>query len=128
MGSAIHHVGALGAGTLAKLTTNTLLGIQVTMLAQMMGMLKHADVDVACIMAAVAATPIGSPIAQRLSDGMLARNFSPQFPVELIEKDFGYTMQAAGSLSATPMVSAARGVFRKAIEHGFGKSNMTGVV
>ena len=128
MGSAIHHVGALGAGTLAKLTTNTLLGIQVTVLAEMIAMLKHANVDVVRILAAVAATPAWSPIAQRLSDSMLARNFAPQFPIELIEKDFGYTVQAAGSPSATPMVSAARGVFREAIEHGFGKSNMTGVV
>jgi 3-hydroxyisobutyrate dehydrogenase len=56
----------LGAGTLAKLTTNTLLGIQVTVLAEMIAMLKHANVDVVRILAAVAATPVWSPIAQRL--------------------------------------------------------------
>lgn len=128
MGSAIHHVGAVGAGTLAKLTTNTLLGIQVTVLAEMIGMLKHADVDVARIMAAVAATPVWSPIAQRLSDNMLAGNFAPQFPIELIEKDFGYTLQAAGSPTAAPMASAARGIFQEAMKHGYGKSNMTSVV
>jgi 3-hydroxyisobutyrate dehydrogenase len=128
MASAIHHVGALGTGTLAKLTTNTLLGVQVTVLAEMIGMLKHANVDIARIMAAVAATPVWSPVAQRLSGNMLAENFTPQFPIELIEKDFGYTVQAAGSPNAAPMVAAARSVFQQAMKHGYGKSNMTAVV
>ena len=72
-----------------------------------------ANVDVVRILAAVAATPVWSPISHRLSNSMLARNFAPQFPIELIEKDLGYTAQAAGSPSATLMVSATRGVFRE---------------
>jgi 3-hydroxyisobutyrate dehydrogenase len=59
---------------------------------------------------------------------MLAENFTPQFPIELIEKDFGYTVQAAGSPNAAPMVAAARSVFQQAMKHGYGKSNMTAVV
>jgi 3-hydroxyisobutyrate dehydrogenase len=93
---------------MARLTTNTLLGIQVTVLAEMIGMLKRADVDVAQIMGAVPTTPVRSPVAQRLSASMMAGNFTLQFPIELIEKDFSYTAQAAGSPFATPIVAAAR--------------------
>ncbi|WP_186075035.1 NAD(P)-dependent oxidoreductase [Burkholderia gladioli] len=128
MGSTIHHVGPLGAGALTKLATNTLLGIQVTVLAELIGMLKRADADVARVLEVVATTPVWSMAAGRLSGLMLAVNFAPQFPVELIEKDFGYTLQAAGSDAAAPTIAAARGVFRKAIERGFGQDNMTGVV
>ncbi|BCQ51876.1 NAD(P)-dependent oxidoreductase [Burkholderia gladioli] len=128
MGSTIHHVGPLGAGALTKLATNTLLGIQVTVLAELIGMLKRADADVARVLEVVATTPVWSMAAGRLSGLMLAGNFAPQFPVELIEKDFGYTLQAAGSDAAAPTIAAARGVFRTAIERGFGQDNMTGVV
>ncbi len=128
MGSSIQHVGPLGAGALTKLTTNTLLGIQVTVLGELIGMLRHSGADVARVLEAVAATPVWSIVASRITGSMLSGNFAPQFPIELIEKDFGYTLQAAGSDVAAPTIAAARGVFRSAIERGLGKDNMTGVV
>jgi 3-hydroxyisobutyrate dehydrogenase len=128
LGSAIHRVGPLGSGALAKLATNTLLGIQVTALAELIGMLKRSDADVARVLEAISATPAWSMVAGRVSALMLADDFAPQFPVELIEKDFGYMLQTAASDSAAPTIAAARGVFRIAIEHGLGKDNMTGVV
>jgi 3-hydroxyisobutyrate dehydrogenase len=128
MGSTIHHVGPLGAGALAKLATNTLLGIQVTVLAELIGLLKRSDADVARVLEVVATTPAWSAVAGRVSGLMLAGNFTPQFPIELIEKDFGYTLQMAGSDSSAPTIAAARGVFRTAIDRGYGQDNMTGVV
>ena len=59
---------------------------------------------------------------------MLTGDFSPQFPVELIEKDFDYTVRAAGSEKAAPTIAAARDVFRDAIGAGLGELNMTAVV
>lgn len=127
MGSAIHHVGPLGAGALVKLSTNTLLGIQVTVLAELIGMLQRSGADVARTLEAVAATPVWSVVAQRIANSMLARDFSPQFPIELIEKDFGYTLAAAGSPENAPTIAAARNVFRTAMARGLGDANMTGV-
>lgn len=128
MGSAITHVGPLGYGALAKLSTNTLLGIHVTAIAELIGMLKHSNADVARVLEAVATTPVWSAVAARVSASMLAGNFAPQFPVELIEKDFGYTLQTAGSDSSAPTIAASRNVFRAAVEQGLGKDNMTAVV
>jgi 3-hydroxyisobutyrate dehydrogenase len=59
---------------------------------------------------------------------MLSDNFVPQFPVDLIEKDFGYTLKTVGNDSMAPTIAAARSVFGAAIEHGHGKENMTAVV
>jgi 3-hydroxyisobutyrate dehydrogenase len=63
-----------------------------------------------------------------MSGSMLAGSFSPQFPIELIEKDFGYAIDAAGAPEAAPTIAAARGIFQKAVAKGFGSENMTGVV
>lgn len=128
MGAAVHRVGPLGAGALVKLSTNALLGVQLTALAELIGMLKRAGADAAHALQAVAATPVWSPVATRLRDSMLAGNFAPQFPVSLIEKDFGYAVDAAGSADAAPVLAAAREVFREAMSRGLGEANMTSVV
>lgn len=128
MGSTVHHVGELGSGALAKLATNTLLGIQVTVLAELIGMLRRSGADVVRVLDAVAATPTWSPAAGRVSGLMLSGDFAPQFPLDLIEKDFGYTLKTVGQESMAPTIAAARGVFRSAIERGLGEENMTAVV
>lgn len=128
MGSSIHHVGQLSSGALAKLATNTLMGIQVTAIAELIGMLKRSGADVARVLDVVASTPAWSPVAGRVSGLMLAGNVTPQFPIELIEKDFSYMLQTTKDGSAAPTIAAARGVFREAIERGHGSDNMTGVV
>jgi 3-hydroxyisobutyrate dehydrogenase len=128
MGESVHFVGSLGSGALAKLATNALLGVQVTVLAELMGLLRSAGADVAGVIKAISGTAAWSPAANNLSSSMLAGNFAPQFPIELIEKDFGYAIEAAGSPAAVPTIAAARGVFQRAIEGGLGGKNMTGVV
>ena len=128
MGSAIHHVGPLGSGAVVKLATNALLGVQVTVLAELIGLLKTSGADAARAIQAISSTAVWSPAAGNLSNLMLAGNVTPQFPVELIEKDFGYAVQTAGSAAAAPTIAAARGVFQRAIDRGLGGQNMTSVV
>ena len=128
MGPAIHHVGPLGTGALVKLCTNTLLGVQATVLAELIGLLQRAGADAARALEAVAATAVWSPIATRHTRAMLAGDFAPQFPVALIEKDFRYAVAAAGSPAAAPTIEAARQVFAEAMARGMGELNHTAVV
>ena len=127
MASAIHHVGPLGAGTLAKLATNAMLGIQVTALAEVIGLLQRNGSDVARTLQAISGTPVWAPVANYLAGSMLHADFQPQFPIALIEKDFGYAVNAARSEALAPTLAAARAVFRAAIDRGLGDDNMTGV-
>jgi 3-hydroxyisobutyrate dehydrogenase len=128
LGSSIQHVGALGAGALAKLATNTLMGVQVTTIAELIGMLQRQGADPKKVLDAVAATPAWSTIATRATGSMLSGNFAPQFPVELIEKDFRYTIETAGGSGHAPTIEASRSVFQEGIEEGLGGEQMTAVV
>lgn len=128
LGSALHFVGPLGTGSLVKLGTNALLGIQVTVLAELMGILQRHGADASRVFDVIGQTAVSSPAARQMASLMLAGDISPKFPVELIEKDFGYAMDAAGSREAAPTISAARDIFQKAIRHGLGPSNMTSVM
>ncbi|AZE52173.1 2-hydroxy-3-oxopropionate reductase [Pseudomonas chlororaphis] len=128
MGSSLHLVGPWGTGALVKLGTNALLGIQVTVLAELMGILEHSEADTARVFDVIGATAVSSPAARQMVSLMLAGDVRPKFPVELIEKDFSYAMEAAGSQEAAPTMAAARGVFQEAIRQGLGQSNMTSIV
>lgn len=128
MGNAIRYIGPLGTGTSVKLATNALLGIQVVALAELIAMMKRSGVDVRRAIDAISATPVWSTVAGRAASSMLLGNFTPQFPIELIEKDFRYLVEEAGSTDAAPTIEVARRTFHEAIEAGFGRDNMTSVL
>src|ERR1700739_3398266 len=128
LGSRIQHVGPIGAGSLAKLATNTLLGVQVDTIAELIGMLQRQGVDPRQILDAVASTSVWSAVAGHIAASMLSGTFAPQFPIELIEKDFSYTVHTAGGEENAPAITAIRNIFRKAISEGLGELNMTAIV
>jgi 3-hydroxyisobutyrate dehydrogenase-like beta-hydroxyacid dehydrogenase len=60
---------------------------------------------------------------------MLVGAFAPMFPIELVEKDFGYVAEMSNGLNApTPIAAAARAVVNRAIDAGFRADNITGIV
>lgn len=127
LGRVVPLLGPVGQGALAKLLVNTLLGVQVSLLAEWIGALRRQGANVERLLQAAAATPVWSPIAGRLAPAMLAGDFQAQFPVELIAKDFAYALQLAGA-PAQPVVAATHGVFERAAREGLGAQNMTAVV
>ncbi len=128
MGSSIRHPGPIGAGALAKLITNTLMGVELTTLAEMIGMLKKQEVDAKRVLDAVAATALWNPHLTNDSESMLSGNFETHFPIKLLAKDLGYTVETAGGEASVPTVSAALALFQRAMNEQLGDLNMTAVV
>jgi len=127
MGSATHHVGPAGNGALAKLVTNTLLGIHVASFAELIGLLRRQGIDAQALMAAVATTSVWAPVDHYLAGSMLSGEFAPQFPVELMAKDFNYTLAANAEEGAMPITASALAVYRRAEAQSLGAQNMTAV-
>lgn len=125
MGSTVHAVGGVGAGVAVKLAVNALFGIQVAAMAEVIGLLKANGVDPARAIETIGATPVASEAAKGAAASMLVGSFAPMFPVELVEKDFGYIEAAA---PAMPVSKATRQVMKNAIATGLGGDNLTGVV
>jgi 3-hydroxyisobutyrate dehydrogenase len=128
LGSSIQHAGPVGAGALAKLITNTLMGVQVSTIAEMIAVLRKQGVDPRQVLHAVAATPLWSPHLTSDTDSMLSGHFEPHFPVELLVKDLDYTVKTAGGAAAVPTVSAVRGLFQRAMDAQLGELNITAVI
>lgn len=128
MGSSIHYTGSLGSAALVKLSTNTLLGVQVTVVAELIGMLKRNGVDPAQAFNVIANTAVCSPFAARSAMAMIMGDFTPQFTTELVAKDFDYSSNAAGGSDLAPTITASQKVFHDAVTKGLADENLTSVV
>ena len=128
LGSSIQHAGPVGSGALAKLATNALMGVQLTALAELIGMVRRHGVDPKQVLDAVSATAMWNPHLTRDTESMLTGNFETRFPVRLLEKDLSYTVKTAGAATSVPTISAVLAVFQKALADNLGDLNMTAVV
>lgn len=127
-GGAIHHAGPVGSGAIVKLMVNALFGIQVAAMAELLGLATRAGLDASKALEIMGSTPVASPAAKMAGQGMLARNFAPMFPVELVEKDFGYALAAASDAGcALPLTHSTQAVLREALVKGLGEQNLTAV-
>jgi 3-hydroxyisobutyrate dehydrogenase len=124
MGRAVHHVGGPGAGAAVKLVVNALLGAGVAVLAEGMGLLDREGVDAAAALAAVGDTSVGSPALAGAGASMLAGQFAPMAPVDLIVKD----LRIAAATGPMPMAEAAGDVYARAVGAGHGGDHLTAVV
>lgn len=130
MGSSHHYCGGVGRGAAMKLVVNALFASQVAVMAELLsvfesvGFASHDALDI------LGATPVCSPAAAGISRAMAARMYAPLFPIDLVEKDLRYVLDAlgrAGMAHDSMMLAQAHRVFAHASELGFGGDHITGV-
>ncbi len=128
LGGARHHVGPAGAAAVVKLAVNALFGVQVAAVAEILGLFGKAGLDAEAAAAVLGETPVMSPAAKGAAGLMLAGNYAPLFPIDLVEKDFGYVAEAAAAAGAEmPTAEAVRRVYARAKTEGLGGDNIAGV-
>lgn len=124
-GTAVHHLGSAGSGTTLKLVVNALFATQVAALAEQMGILRKSGLEVARALEALRVMPVTSPAAAGAASLMLARNFSPQAPVDLLAKDLAYALQSGHASGADmPLTAAVHARLLAAQAAGFGAENV----
>jgi 3-hydroxyisobutyrate dehydrogenase len=125
MGGKQLHAGPVGSGAALKLIANTLFGIQVTAMAELLARAATLGLDPTVTIDLLAETPLLSMGAKGAAGLMLANKQDPMFPVALVAKDFGYAIGDAGV--HMPVATAALAVFDRAVEAGLGEANLTAV-
>ncbi len=129
MGSAVHHVGKTGAGTMVKLMVNSLFGSQLAVMAELIALVDQTSFDVNRALDALSQTPVCSMEAKLSAQAMVSGMFNPQFPIELVAKDFDCLQQTAEKIGASLNVVTQVGeTFRQCVNKGFGKDNITGII
>lgn len=124
----IHHVGDATASMALKLAINTLFGIQVAALGEILGMLQKMGMPETTVIDWLNQMPTTSPALKGIGALIATQNYAPLFPIDLVEKDFRYTQELAQSLEANvPTVEAVRKVYQRAQTSGHGADNIAGV-
>jgi 3-hydroxyisobutyrate dehydrogenase len=119
------HVGPAGSGAALKLIANTLFGIQVTAMAELIGRAPGLGLDPKAMVDLLAETPLLSMGAKGAAGLMLAGKDDPMFPVSLVAKDFRYAI--GNDPQKMPLANAALGIFNRADVQGLGNRNLTAV-
>lgn len=129
MGSSVHYCGRSGSGAALKLMVNSLLGIQVAAMAELLGFATKAGIDEKLAVDVIATTPVASPALKAAASAMVQRDFSPAFPIDLVSKDFDLIEKSANSVSTeVPMATAAGTLYRTACLSGIADDNLPGIV
>jgi 3-hydroxyisobutyrate dehydrogenase len=122
--SAVHHVGEVGQGAALKLAVNALFAVQVAALAELTALLRSAGLHDARAAEVLGTLPVLSLAARGALASMTAHDFTPNFPVALVEKDLRYALEADGAL---PLTDAARAVYARAVLSGHGDEHLSAV-
>jgi 3-hydroxyisobutyrate dehydrogenase len=102
------HLGPSGAGTTMKLVVNAILGIGMQAIAEAAAMGEKAGLSRAILLQVLAQTAVVAPAHLGKLSRAAQGDYSPQFPLPLMNKDFRLILQVAGEVDAPmPAASAA---------------------
>jgi 3-hydroxyisobutyrate dehydrogenase-like beta-hydroxyacid dehydrogenase len=114
-----YYLGRNGAGSAMKLVVNTLLGVSMQAIAEAAALGECIGLNRERMLEVLAKTAVIAPAQQ----GKLLRaardDYSPQFPLKLMQKDFGLILKLANELQVSlPATTAASIVNRSCAEPG----------
>ena len=122
MGRMVRRIGDTGAGATLKLINNMLSASLIAAVAEAAQMAEAAHLDIAATIEVLGEGAAGSRVMKTKLPKMLKRDFSPQFQLELMDKDLRYFLALAQELDRpAPIASLVRSQFQAARRAQLGK-------
>jgi 3-hydroxyisobutyrate dehydrogenase-like beta-hydroxyacid dehydrogenase len=105
------HMGPAGAGTTMKLVVNTLLGVGMQAIAEAIPLGEKGGIERNRLLEVLAQTAVIAPAHAGKLTRVAHEDYSPQFPLRLMNKDFHLILEKAKSLNVSmPATNAAFGI------------------
>jgi 3-hydroxyisobutyrate dehydrogenase-like beta-hydroxyacid dehydrogenase len=102
------HLGPSGSGATMKLVVNTLLGIGMQAIAEAVALGEKAGLDRNRLLNVLSQTAVVAPAHVGKLQRAMKSDYSPQFPIRLMNKDFGLILKLAAAVGARmPAAEAA---------------------
>jgi 3-hydroxyisobutyrate dehydrogenase len=128
MSRACHYLGDSGAGATVKLINNMVSGSLLAVLAEAAQVVEAAGLDPAAAVAALSDGAASSRMLRSKLPQMFQRDFTPQFQLELMEKDIRYFLQLAADLDRpAPLASLVRSQYQAARRAALGKLDSSAI-
>jgi 3-hydroxyisobutyrate dehydrogenase-like beta-hydroxyacid dehydrogenase len=125
LGKRSFHFGGPGAGALAKLAINMLLGTTLQALAETVVFADGQGLERATLLDMIAETACASPIVNLKLPALRADAYPAAFPLKHMAKDFRLALAAGATLPATQAVAAT---FAAAEAAGQGDNDVMAVI
>src|SRR6204780_2336165 len=103
------YLGPSGAGATMKLVVNSLLGIGMQAIAEAVALGEKAGIDRNRLLGVLSETAVVAPAHVGKLERAIRSDYSPQFPLRLMNKDFGLILNLAAAVGAE--LPAARAAF-----------------
>jgi 2-hydroxy-3-oxopropionate reductase len=121
LGSRVTHVGAAGAGQVAKACNQVLVAVIFGGLAEALVLGSKLGADPAAILDAVGGGMAANRIMEVRRDNFLEHDFAPGFKVDLHHKDLEIALGASGEVDAPlPLTAEVQQMFRQLRAAGHG--------
>lgn len=135
MGSVILHMGPPGAGQATKLCNNLLAGVHMAAISESVALARREGLDPAALLEVMRNGTGDSrvlrmrfPVPGVQPEAPASRGFAPLFPVDLIAKDLGLALEAAGEQGLeVPVAGAALARYEAAQAEGLGALDYSAV-
>ena len=122
MGKSIVRVGEVGAGGVAKLVNNMIVGSTFAVIAEGFALAMRNGVDPQCLYDSIREGWAGSKVLDVSAAAIVARDYTPGGTIDMIEKDLGYARSlATESRVPIPMTAAAHEIYVAGQAAGKGK-------
>ena len=120
---------AVAAGQLVKAADQLLVGGIIELLSEALLLLEASDVDIQAAVAGLGGGLAGSRVLELKAAGMLGRQFTPGFRIDLHHKDLGIVLAAAREVGiALPVTGLVSQLFTAARAQGLGSLDHTGLL
>ena len=119
MGASITHVGDTGAGNIAKLVNQSIVAVNIAVIAEALSLGKRLGVDPARIVAAITGGLAGSSCLNDKAPRMLCGNYQPGFKLKLHAKDLDNVLDTAEQANVQmPLTSKVMTMIQELIAAG----------
>ena len=122
IGGSVVRVGDTGAGGVAKLVNNMIVGVTFGVVAEAFALGEKTGLDLSVLYDAIKGGWAGSAVLNVAAPGIIKRDFEPGGTVDMHFKDIGYALSLARSHNVpTPLTALTDEVFKAARASGRGQ-------
>jgi 3-hydroxyisobutyrate dehydrogenase-like beta-hydroxyacid dehydrogenase len=129
MGSTVHYLGPNGMGSSAKLVVNLIIATTLQAFNEGMVLAAKVGLDLDTLFEVIQTSRARSGIIEMKGPSVLRRDFTPFFPLKLMDKDMRLALETAESLRIPmPLLSALKGVYTACVASGLGEEDFAALV
>jgi 3-hydroxyisobutyrate dehydrogenase len=129
MGKSVRHIGPSGMGSYAKLVFNLVVSVTLEAFSEGMALATRAGIDPALMFEILQSARARSGIAEMKGPQILKRDFTPFFPLRLMNKDLQLALETAHALGVPmPALAATQQVFLASLADGRGDEDFSTII